>query len=216
MSEGARRPTGVQQTQRRTWDKEAAAARFAEREAAAEEGRLRARKPPGGQLVLKDALSAKNLIQRDVRRELESRVGTREIVTGVKGGGIMCAESGAVLRDSHAYLDHINGRKQLAARGVSINRIEHASVKTVQERLAHHRKERLSERRTADQEWDARVKQAERDEAARRAAKKARKEKEKAEEEERRKEQEAEATDGIDPALAAMMGISGFGGSKKN
>lgn len=208
MSEAARKPAGVQNVQRRTWDKDEARERWNEREQAAAEGRK-----PKNQMVIRESLNKSNLIARDVKTEIESRVGTRMIVTEANRGGFQCRETGVVLRDSHAYLDHINGRKQLAARGVAIDRVEHASLKTVKERLAHHKRERMSVSKTSEQTWDARVKQAEKDEEARRVAKKARRE---AEKKARKEAAAAEAQEGIDPEMAAMMGFSGFGGSKKN
>ena len=71
----------------------------------------------------------------------------------------------------------------------------------------------MSVSKTSEQTWDARVKQAEKDEEARRVAKKARRE---AEKKAREEAAAAEAQEGIDPEMAAMMGFSGFGGSKKN
>ena len=34
--------------------------------------------------------------------------------------GFQCKETGVVLHDSAAYLDHINGKKQMKARGMSM------------------------------------------------------------------------------------------------
>ena len=41
--------------------------------------------------------------------------------------GFMCKETGVVLRDSSSYLDHINGKKQQKALGLSM-RVERSTA----------------------------------------------------------------------------------------
>ena len=130
---------GVDNTQRRKWDKEEYAAKAAERERAEEErerGASGRPRPPAGAIVERKALSVGAIIQRDYKKELEARVGTKSIVnldTG-EGLGFKCKETGVILRDSASYLDHINGKKQQRALGLSM-RVERSTVDQVKARL---------------------------------------------------------------------------------
>ena len=112
----------VDNTARRKWDKDEYAAKAKERERLEDEKEKGKNiRPPPGAIIERKTLSLDTIIQRDYKKELEARVGTKTIVnldTG-EGLGFRCKETGVILRDSIAYLDHINGKKQQKALGMS-------------------------------------------------------------------------------------------------
>ena len=140
-------------------------------------------------------------------------MGTKQIVnpeTG-EGMGFICKESGKILRDSMSYLDHINGKKQQRALGLSM-RVERSTVDQVKARFDHHKRKKEEEMKNGPVDFSKRMALADQDEEE---LKRARKERKQA------KKQKAEtgnddAADEIDPELAAMMGFGGFGGGAKN
>ena len=98
--------------------------------------------------VERKALSVGAIIQRDYK-ELEARVGTKSIVNLDTGEGLVkCKETGVILRDSAGYLDHINGKKQQRALGLSM-RVERSTVDQVKARLETKKREREEETRDA-------------------------------------------------------------------
>lgn len=207
----------IDNTQRRKWDKEEFAAKAKERERLEDEKeKAKTVRPPAGAIVERKTLSLGSIIQRDYKKELESRVGTKSIVnldTG-EGLGFMCKETGVVLRDSMAYLDHINGKKQQKALGLSM-RVERSTVDQVKARFDAHK--RKKEDATEHLDFNKRVAMAEEnDEEIRRQ----RAERKKAKKEAKKEEKEGAGSEfedmmGMDPEMAAMMGFAGFGGSKK-
>mmetsp|Transcript_16366 Transcript_16366/g.23089 ORF Transcript_16366/g.23089 Transcript_16366/m.23089 type:complete len:271 (+) Transcript_16366:236-1048(+) len=176
--------------------------------------------------------------------DLESKVGSTEIVSAeavattstaatteegavsVKDGvtktgvGWHCKVCDCFLKDSHTYLDHINGRKHQRNLGYSM-RIEKSTKDQVLAKMKELEKkqeeEAASNPAAAVQTNYEDVVKAKDDEVLRRKAERARKreERKKRLEQEAQEEQEAEV-EGIDPAMAAMMGFSGFGGGNKN
>ena len=212
--------SGTDNTARRKWDRDAYAEKAAERErreAEASGSGTRPAAPAGGRygaLVVREALSAQNIIARDVRRDLESRVGTKQIVnleTGA-GMGFQCAETGVILHDSSAYLDHINGKKQMKARGVSM-RVERSSVEQVRAKFEEVKKRKAEEKKNGGRGFEERLAIAYEDEDAAREKKKAKEAAKKAAKKAAEEEALAEMG-GLDPEMAAMMGFSGFGGKK--
>jgi U4/U6.U5 tri-snRNP component SNU23 len=177
--------------------------------------------------------------------DIDSKVGTAEIISATaaatskahddddddattrnKNGGVTktgvgwhCRVCDCFLKDSHTYLDHINGRKHQRALGYSM-RVERSTKDQLQEKL-----QQLSKRKTANEDeqtetnFEEFVKEKD-EEAKRRKEERDRKRKERknrlkeqqAEQPEDEDEEELEAE--IDPALASMMGFSGFGGGK--
>lgn len=205
----------IDNTQRRKWDKDEYAARAAAREREEEEKeRAKTVRPPAGAIVERQTLSLGTIIQRDYKADLEARVGTKQIVnpeTG-EGMGFICKESGKVLRDSMSYLDHINGKKQQRALGLSM-RVERSTVDQVKARFDHHKRKKEEEFRNGPVNFSKRMALAEEDEEE---LKRARKERKYAKKEQKAKEVANDAGgDEIDPELAAMMGFGGFGGGKK-
>jgi U4/U6.U5 tri-snRNP component SNU23 len=154
------------------------------------------------------------------------------ISAGVTKSGIgwHCKVCDCFLKDSLTYLDHINGRKHQRALGYSM-RVERSTkdgllAKLSQLTKAKEEQEKRLQDPTAHEPTNyADIVKAKDDEALRRKEERARKRKERKqrlvqkepadEEQEEDVEEEAE-TGGMDPAMAAMMGFSGFGGGNKN
>ena len=169
--------------------------------------------------------------------DLESKLHTREIISaedvaGVNkedgvtkragGAGWFCKVCDCILKDSLTYLDHINGRKHQRALGYSM-RTEKSSLTEVEEKLAMLKRKREEDssknmltKSVPEKSDEDRIKElndeikGKDEERARLRAERKRKKKEK-KIVENTDEEEFEAA--IDPALAAMMGFSGFGGS---
>jgi U4/U6.U5 tri-snRNP component SNU23 len=150
------------------------------------------------------------------------------------GVGWHCSVCDCFLKDSMTYLDHINGKKHQRKLGFSM-RVERSTKNQMLDRLSQLAKDKeRSEKKeeiVEETNFEEIVKAKDQDEAARKAEK-ARKRKEKKKQKQKREaqqqkqginsqeqadeeEEEVEA-EGIDPAMAAMMGFSGFGGGAKN
>jgi len=211
---------GVDNTQRRKWDRDEFAARAREREEREAEAEKRGGKPAPpkrgqtGALVLRDDLRVDNIIQRNYKRDIESRVGTKQIVNPETGAGMgfQCKETGVVLHDSAAYLDHINGKKQMKARGLSM-RVERSTVEQVKAKFAQVKKRKAEEAANGGKpkEYTERLAIAEADEETLKARKKAKEAAKKAAKK-KAEEEKMQELGGLDPEMAAMMGFSGFGG----
>ena len=191
--------------------------------------------------------------------DLDSKVGTSELVVekplpagdsevkitdgvtrGLAGVGWHCKVCDCFLKDSMAYLDHINGKKHQRTLGFTM-RVEQSSVETVKARLEAHKRKladgadqgggKTSHPRggegggqSAEKEPSAAQKLAAMDdeeEKARRLRKESRKlkreekkvKKLEEDEEEEGEDQEEEAE--MDPEMAAMMGFGNFAPKKK-
>ena len=126
------------------------------------------------------------------------------------------------------YLDHINGRKHQRLLGYSM-RVEKSTKSEVTSKLSllaeQKRKAELAaavedDNPAADGEdegnaFEDAVRKKDEEALKRKAERARRKEERKKKEQEEREEEEAELNGGLDPAMAAMMGFSGFGSSKK-
>eukprot|EP00611_Tribonema_gayanum_P006091 TRINITY_DN15376_c0_g1_i3.p1 TRINITY_DN15376_c0_g1~~TRINITY_DN15376_c0_g1_i3.p1 ORF type:complete len:236 (+),score=92.73 TRINITY_DN15376_c0_g1_i3:218-925(+) len=156
---------------------------------------------------------------RTEKVDLESRLHKTQVITSAAAsssqGGYWCEVCKCLLKDSIAYLDHINGKKHQRALGFSM-RVERSSVGSVKEKLDKLRaraedaaKASGAPRKSAVQEYEERLAEyaaaEERNRQERREAAAAAKEA--AEHEE---EQDEEAA-----AIAAMMGFGGFSGGKR-
>jgi len=160
--------------------------------------------------------------------DIDARVGSTEIVSaeaatttstgdisdGVTktGVGWHCKVCDCFLKDSLTYLDHINGRKHQRNLGYSM-RVERSTNEQVQERLKQLVKKQEKDENPVEAITAADILKAKDEELLKR------KEERKNRREERKKKVEVEEEEEepqMDPAMAAMMGFSGFGGSGKN
>ncbi|XP_055337302.1 zinc finger matrin-type protein 2-like [Paramacrobiotus metropolitanus] len=199
-------PQARPEDHRRRWDSDEIERRMRERDEEARQQELEDEKPR--KKAKKELLRA-----REERVDLESRVGKSVIITSTtplnQAGGFYCEVCDCVIKDSINYLDHINGKKHQKNMGFSM-KTERSTVDQVKARFARN-KEKMEEKK---QEYDFEEKMKE-----------LREEEEKYREYKREKKQEkkrkaeiqdsGEDGDGMDPDMAAMMGFSGFGTSKK-
>eukprot|EP01066_Platyproteum_vivax_P008729 Platyproteum_vivax@DN3735_c0_g1_i1.p1 len=164
-------------------------------------------------LVPADARSFLRQRKSDLR--LEDKLNKKEVVTTYSSkehqGGYWCSTCECLIKDSQAWLDHINGRKHNRVLGMSM-RVERVGVSKVRERLKQLKnaeggesvdniEERLQELRDAED--------------ARRAKRKAKKQKKKEKEEkvqEVTKDEKAEVVEeaGEVDAMASMGLPTGF------
>lgn len=228
--------------ERRKWDKEAYAAKATARAAQDETvtPTVGAKRPldPGDKEEFTPAVEGAAgpeksdrafLKARRQKVEIDSKVGSTEIVSaeaatktstgsitdGVTktGVGWHCKVCDCFLKDSHTYLDHINGRKHQRNLGYSM-RVERSTKDQVQGRLNQLIKEQEKAKDPVEIMSAADVVKA-KDEELRRLkdARKMRREERKKKVDEPKELDEEEAQ--IDPDMASMMGFSGFGGSTK-
>mmetsp|Transcript_38408 Transcript_38408/g.42481 ORF Transcript_38408/g.42481 Transcript_38408/m.42481 type:complete len:261 (-) Transcript_38408:61-843(-) len=164
--------------------------------------------------------------------EIDSKVGLSEVVsaeaaatsstcTNVSDGviktgvGWHCKVCDCFLKDSHTYLDHINGRKHQRNLGYSM-RTQRSTKEEVNDRLKQLVRKQEAEIKPIDILKPADVIRMKDEELQKRREERTKRRQEK----KKGKKKQEEADDGnelqVDPALAAMMGFSGFGGGNKN
>jgi U4/U6.U5 tri-snRNP component SNU23 len=172
--------------------------------------------------------------------DIDSKVGTTEIVSeevaatvtvpkdGVvkTGVGWQCKVCDCFLKDSLTYLDHINGRRHQKKLGFTM-RVERSTKDQLKAKLSQLARNREEEEKrsqfdeTAEdfhdivkaKDEEARQKKEERRRKRQERKKRAGVVQEEKEVEEQDEEEVVEAA--IDPSMAAMMGFSGFGGGNK-
>ena len=207
MSE--KKPVGVDNQFRRTWDKEDYESKQALREFEAETaeyerlGKYRPSVNPTHQ---------KLKVDREHGVGLEDKIGTQvvNITTELSGqGGFFCQLCNMLVKDSASWLDHLNSLRHQRNLGFSL-RPAQSSVEDVRRKLSGPRPVRKRTKLEAVSEIEARMRQSEEEE--RMAKKRAKKEKTKREEQKKKLTAETEE---LDPELAAIMGFEGFGSSKK-
>lgn len=219
---GKNSSAGVDNTARRTWDKEEFAEKADKREAEAQEAeetaldikkRKRLERDPLHQGLI---VERSNLKMRDYQLDLTSRIGRSQVI-GLntplsQQAGYYCSVCDCVLRDSQSYLDHINGKYHNRALGMSMQ-VEKSTVEQVKNRLKLHKeKSEASGSRAEDylpDGIDRRLAEAEA------AAEREKQERKRSKKEAKRSTAGDEEEGGMDPDMMAMMGFGGFGGSKK-
>lgn len=140
MSKRGGKAAGVDNTARRTWDKDEFSEKAAKREKEAAEDeesalaikkRKRLERDPLHQGLI---VARSNLQARDYQVNLTERLGKTQVI-GLntplnQQAGYYCTACDCVLRDSQSYLDHINGKYHNRALGMSM-KVEKSTVEQV-------------------------------------------------------------------------------------
>ncbi|XP_065885453.1 zinc finger matrin-type protein 2-like [Dysidea avara] len=195
-------PAGHSDDFRRKWDKE-----FFEKLA-----RERLKREKEEKDVVKKGSKREKLKAREYKIDLDSQVGKSVVVAKNapldQSGGYYCNVCECVVKDSINFLDHINGKKHQRNIGMSM-RVEQSTLEQVKRRFEIVKKKKDEEKKKYD--FEERMKELREEEEK---VKEYRKEKRK--ERKRKPRDDDDLDEGMDPEMAAMMGFSGFGGSKKS
>ncbi|CAI5710038.1 unnamed protein product [Peronospora farinosa] len=171
---------------------------------------------------------------RSAKVALENSVGTIKVIKSdelSKHGGYYCEVCECGLKDSVAYLDHINGKKHLRKLGFSM-RVERSTVDQVKNRLqsASKRKYDFITTKKLDtmEDYEKKLKAIEENEAQVKQQKKEQKRAKKLGKQvsdlvtkhhnvvETISDADDKVPDDTEAEMMAMMGFGGFGGSKKS
>lgn len=153
---------------------------------------------------------------RQGKLDLESNVGKTQIVTAAAieagvGAGYWCEVCSCTLKDSNAYLDHINGKKHQRALGFSM-RVERVAPEAVKSKLEALKRKLAG---GASSSTSASSTAAEVASTSAVVDEELRKRRKKEEKEARRKEIEAAELEDADPEIQELMGFGSFGGGGK-
>nr|XP_034959350.1 zinc finger matrin-type protein 2 isoform X1 [Zootoca vivipara] len=186
---------------RRKWDKD-------EYEKLAEKRLTEEREKKDGKPV--QPVKRELLRHRDYKVDLESKLGKTIVITKTtpqsEMGGYYCNVCDCVVKDSINFLDHINGKKHQRNLGMSM-RVERSTLDQVKKRFEVNKKK--MEEKQKDYDFEERMKELREEEEKAKAYKK-----EKQREKKRRAEEDLTFEE--DDEMAAVMGFSGFGSTKKS
>ncbi|KAH0507655.1 Zinc finger matrin-type protein 2 [Microtus ochrogaster] len=186
---------------RRKWDKD-------EYEKLAEKRLTEEREKKDGKPV--QPVKRELLRHRDYKVDLESKLGKTIVITKTtpqsEMGGYYCNVCDCVVNDSINFLDHINGKKHQRNLGMSM-RVERSTLDQVKKRFEVNKKK--MEEKQKDYDFEERMKELREEEEKAKAYKK-----EKQKEKKRRAEEDLTFEE--DDEMAAVMGFSGFGSTKKS
>ncbi|KAF7235479.1 Zinc finger matrin-type protein 2 [Varanus komodoensis] len=186
---------------RRKWDKD-------EYEKLAEKRLTEEREKKDGKPV--QPVKRELLRHRDYKVDLESKLGKTIVITKTtpqsEMGGYYCNVCDCVVKDSINFLDHINGKKHQRNLGMSM-RVERSTLDQVKKRFEVNKKK--MEEKQKDYDFEERMKELREEEEKAKAYKK-----EKQREKKRRAEEDLAFEE--DDEMAAVMGFSGFGSTKKS
>jgi len=196
---------------RRTWDREEYEKKAKERSEELEDDEDNDEDESSSKRRPSAPVKRELLKRRDYDVDLEANLGKSVVITKTTPlshtGGYYCNVCDCVVKDSVNFLDHINGKKHQRNLGMSM-RVERSSLDQVQRRFELNKRKREEEKQKKGKEYDLEERMTvlrEEEEQRKQQRKIARKEK-----------KQKTFDDGvIDPDLAAMMGFSGFGTSKK-
>lgn len=151
------KPTGKNDSFRRTWDKEEYAKKAKNRLELEDDddeepsSSTKRREPPVKRKLLK---------QREYEVDLESNLGKSVVInkssTMSQSGGYYCNVCDCIVKDSINFLDHINGKKHQRNLGMSM-RVERSTLDQVKKRFEMNKRKREEQKQSEDYDLDERV-----------------------------------------------------------
>ena len=155
-----------------------------------------------------------DLKAREFKVDLDSRVGKSVVINkstaSADAGGYYCDVCDCVVKDSINFLDHINGKKHQKNMGMSM-RVKRSTLDEVKARF----ETKLVEREQKKKEYDYQERVKDLQEEEQKLAEYRRQKKADLKKRKRPAPKDDDASGGMDPQMAAMMGFGGFGSKKK-
>eukprot|EP00606_Chrysophyceae_sp_TOSAG23-5_P000992 GSChrysophyteH2.ASY1.ANO1.898.1 assembled CDS len=150
-----------------------------------------------------------NLSDQMVQKAGKIEVVTTQAMEMGVGGGFWCETCSCLLKDSSAYLNHINGKKHQRALGFSM-RVESVGVSSVKDRLSA-LKSKLAAKSTTTTSSSS-ISSNSKAKAAAKAKARSSAAALQADDGDGAGDGAGAGPEGVDPDMAAMMGFSSFGG----